>query len=207
MDPLKLRTALAAHFDRAITPEVAAAIFTAACETENLEHDPGKFGEVMSGDYAIRAELLRHCLDELHPLHVAHWFETERARFGLSMDPDYEAMLADERAGRLLQFTARKDGRIAAHLRLYVCRSRHTQTLFSEEDALYVHPAHRGGFLVMHLLRFAERALLSIGVKEIRANSKLVNRADVLMKRMKYTPVALQFVKFIGDGNATPEAA
>lgn len=194
-----LRAALVARFDQTITPDVAAAIERDAMALPDESHDPAKFGKQAFGDYTIQAERLRDVIDELSPLHEAHWSETERARIGLTMNPDYEAMLRDEKAGRLLQFTARKDGLIAAHLRLYLCRSRHTQTLFSEEDALYVKPEHRGGFLVMRLLHFAERALLSLGISEIRANSKLVNRADVLMKRMKYTPVALQFVKFISE--------
>lgn len=199
MNTHALRAALAAHFDQKITPEVAAAIEAAAFACPDESHDPTKFGALEHEGYTIQAERLADVLPELLPLHAAHWLETERARIGLTMNPDYDAMLADERSGRLLQFTARKDGCIAAHLRLYLCRSRHTQTLFSEEDALYVKPEHRGGFLVMRLLHFAERALLSLGISEIRANSKLVNRADVLMKRMKYTPVALQFVKFISE--------
>lgn len=198
MNTHALRAALAAHFDQPLTPEIAAAILGAALSEPDAEHDPGKFGETVHGGYAIRAELLRHCLPELLPLHAAHWLETEKHRHGLALDPDYDAMLADERAGRLIQFTARKDGAIAAHLRLYLRQSRHSQTLFAEEDTLYVVPEHRGGFLVMHLMRFAEQAVRAVGAQEVRANSKLVNRADVLMKRMGYAPVAIQFVKVFG---------
>lgn len=60
---------------------------------------------------------------------------------------------------------------------------------------LYLAPEVRGGFAAVTLMRFAEGALLSIGVREIRADSKLVNRADVLMRRLGYEPVALKFVK------------
>ena len=199
MNTHALRAALAAHFDQPLTPEIAAAILGAALSEPDAEHDPGKFGEAEHGGYAIRAELLRHCLPELLPLHAEHWLETEKHRHGLALDPDYDAMLADERAGRLIQFTARRDGAIVAHLRMYVGVSRHTRTRFAQEDTLFVRPEHRGGFLVMHLMRFAEQALRAIGVFEIRADSKLINKADVLMRRMGYTPVALNFVKFFED--------
>jgi hypothetical protein len=51
----------------------------------------------------------------------------------------------------------------------------------------------------MALMRFAEQSLLALGIREIRVNSKLVNRADVLMRRLGYEPVALEFVKIFRD--------
>lgn len=195
-----LRAALVAHFDQPITPEVAAAIEAAAMHAPDESHDPTKFGVMEHGGYVIQAERLADVLPELLPLHEAHWTETEKHRHGLRLDPDYDAMLADERAGRLLQFTARKDGAIAAHLRMYVGFSRHTRTHFGQEDTLYLAPEHRpGAFLMVKLMRFAEQALLAIGVREIRADSKLINGADVLMRRLGYTPVALQFFKLHED--------
>lgn len=199
MDRQRLRQALVASFDKPITPELAASIYESACAAPDESHDPAKFGEQEYQGYTIRAERFRHALEELHPLHEAHWLETERHRHGLTLAPDYDALLADEQAGRLIQFTARRDGQIAAHLRMYVGTSRHTQTQFAQEDTLYVRPQDRGGFLVMKLMRFAEDALRSIGVREIRADSKLMNHADVLMKRMGYTPVSLTFVKIFKD--------
>ena len=118
---------------------------------------------------------------------------------GLPMRPDYVAAMAQEQAGRMVQFTVRHapTGELVGNLRMYLAQSTHTQTPYAQEDTLYLKPEHRGGFTVMALLRFAEAALQSIGVQEIRIHSKLVNNADVLMRRMKYQPVALEFVKFL----------
>jgi hypothetical protein len=48
-------------------------------------------------------------------------------------------------------------------------------------------------------MRFAETDLRSIGVREIDADSKLVNNADTLMRRLKYQPVAIRFSKIFKE--------
>jgi hypothetical protein len=53
--------------------------------------------------------------------------------------------------------------------------------------------------LGLRLMRYAEKCLRVIGVREISANSKLVNKADVLMRRMGYTAVATEFTKVFED--------
>jgi GNAT superfamily N-acetyltransferase len=194
MDAHTLRAALVAHFDLPLTPKVAAAIFAAAT-TRAKPPDLIAFERYEYQGFVFHVERLRDVLDELHPMHVAHWAETERHRAGIALNPDYDAMLFDEQIGRLIQFTCRKGGALVGNLRLYIGTSRHTQTKFAEEDTLYLSPEHRGGFVAAQFLRYAERCVRTLGVREIRANSKLVNKADVLMRRLKYTPVATQFVK------------
>ncbi|WAC72065.1 GNAT family N-acetyltransferase [Roseateles sp. SL47] len=148
------------------------------------------------GAYTIRAESFRQILPELRVLHAEHWAETEKHRHKLPMDPDYDVMAARERAGRLLQCTVRDaSGSLVGHVRMYLAESIHTRTIYAEEDTLFIRPGHRGGLLVMRLMRFAEAALRELGAREIRADSKLLNKADVLMRRLGYTPVALKFHK------------
>lgn len=197
---MQLRHALHAFAGRVITPGLAMAIEDAATFQQDRAIDPARFDPEWRGDYRIGVERFNDVLHELHPLHVKHWQETEKHRHGIALDPDYEAMSRAERAGRMLQFTVRHrcewGAPLVGNLRMYLAESLHSRTLLAEEDTLYIAPEHRGiGFLPMHLLRYAERALRAVGVREIRANSKLVNRADVLMRRMGYAAVATQFVK------------
>lgn len=196
-----LRQALGAHLGQVLTPEIAVAIELAVGAPVDRSYAPERFGSAISGDYSIQVERFSSVLDEMHALHVMHWSETEKHRAGLSMRPDYLAAMAQERAGRMIQFTVRHapTGELVGNLRMYLAQSTHTQTPYAQEDTLYLKPAHRGGFTVMALIRFAESALRSIGIPEIRIHSKLVNNADVLMRRMKYQPVALEFVKFLKD--------
>lgn len=196
-----LRQAIGRRLGSVLTPEVAAAIEADALQRHDLSYAPEQFGIITKGGLVYQAERLRDVLAELEPLHQAHWLETEKHRHGLPLAPDYEAMLADEMAGRLIQFTVRTEAQreLVGNLRVYVGTSRHSGTKFGQEDTLYLAPHVRGGFAALTLMRFAEQALLSIGVREIRADSKLVNNADVLMRRLGYQPVALQFVKIFKE--------
>lgn len=189
-----------------IAPDVAAAIEVAAFFEPDRAIDPGQFAPARSGEYTIRAESFRAILEELAPLHEEHWRETERHRHGLALRPDYDGIMARERAGRCLQFTVRRGQELCGHLRMWVFPSLHTQTLIAEEDTLFLREQHRGGMTALALLRYAEACLIALGVREIRANSKLVNNADVLMRRMKYQQVAIQFVKMLPAEPPTAQA-
>ena len=186
--------ALSRHAGQVLTSAVARSLldelFPAAA------YAPATFGWHDYKGYRFQAESLAGVLPELHALHVSHYQETERHRAGLAMDPDYAGFLERERAGRLIQFTARTEaGELVANMRVVIGRSSHTQTLFCEEDTFYVVPAHRGGFMAVRLWQFVENAVRSIGVREVRFSSKLANRADQMARYLKYTPVATQFVK------------
>ncbi len=198
MDLHLLRLALSHFVGQQLTPELASRIEFIASGGEDLSPDPARFAPLVLGEHVVQVERMADILDELHALHLEHWQETEKHRHGLPLSPDYPAMLTRERAGRLLQFTARSlvDGALVGQCRMYLGTSLHTRTLFAQEDTLYLRPAHRGGFLAVHLLRYVERVLVDdIGVREIRADSKLVNNADVLMRRMRYRHVSNGFVK------------
>lgn len=196
-----LRKTIASHLGQILTPEIAAEIELAVAILPDERPDLAAFGCINSGEFTIQAERLGDILDEMHALHGAHWLETEGHRHGIAMDPDYPAMLADEFAGRLIQFTVRLGGRLCGGLRMYVYQSRHTKTLAAKEDTLYLCPDVRGGMTAIKLMRFAEKCLLSIGVREIEADSKLVNNADTLMRRMKYQEVATKFVKVFKENS------
>lgn len=193
------RELLLANIGKPLTPALCEALERAAWDQPNRAIPLDQFAVETYKAYTLQAERFETIIGELEPLHAAHWLETEKHRHGLELRPDYRTLFARERAGGMLQFTARDASGIAGHVRMYLGRSTHTSTLFAEEDTLYVRPEHRGGFLVIALMRYAERALRQAGAREIRADSKLLNHADVLMKRLGYKPVALKFHKFFED--------
>lgn len=194
--PDDLKSALAQHFGQQITPSVAAAIYMAAIEGADRSIPPKRFEprDVRDG-YMAGVESFRAIRDELHPLHALQFAETERYRAHLGLRPDYPALERDERNGALVQFTLRRDGVLVGNIRVYLGRSRHTSTMFAEEDTFFVLPAHRKGLLAMRFWRYAEDCLRELGVVEVRTNAKLANRADKLNRFMGYEPVATQFVK------------
>jgi len=194
------RQCLADHIGKTLTQELCQILDRVIRFGPDCAIQLDQFEALAYGVYTLGVERLASILPELEPLHAAHWLETEKHRHGLEMRPDYDAMIARERAGRLLQFTVREQsGALIGHLRMYLGVSLHTQTLFAEEDTLYLSPQHRGSMLAIHLMRYAERALCQVGAREIRADSKLINKADVLMRRLGYKPVALKFHKFFED--------
>lgn len=196
-----LRNTIGSYLGQVLTPEISAAIELSAHAVADASYDPAQFVPMVKGEFTFQAERLREILAELHPLHAAHWLETEKHRHGLPLNPDYAAMLADEHAGQLIQFTVRKGAELVGNLRMYVGTSRHSGTKFASEDTLYLCPHVRGGSTALTLMRYVETVLRAIGVREIRCDSKLVNNADVLMRRMGYEAVAIKFVKIFKEEN------
>lgn len=190
-----LRKAMAPYLGSVLTPEIAAAIELAAHDGEERAHDPAKFGRVAYHDITFQAESFRAILDELHPLHEAHFAETEKHLQGQALRPNYAYMAERERIGSLIQFTARRQGQLVGNCRMYLHTSLHTGVQVAEEDTLFLLPACRRGFAALRFLRFVEASLIGIGVREIRANSKVVNQAHRLMDYMGYTHFANQYVK------------
>jgi len=190
----RLCEALALHAGELLTPRVAADLVNKMFPDRS--HDPAQFGLKVYGDYTFQAERFAAALPELHPLHERHYLETEKHRAGLALNPDYDGVLERERGGGVIQFTARTSaGELVGNMRVVIGVSVHTQTLFCEEDTFYVVPEHRGGFMAVRLWQFVENAVRSIGVREVRFNSKLANRADQMARYLKYQPVAQLFVK------------
>ena len=196
-----IRLALGKHLGQVLTPELAYSIEFQAAETPNLTLAPEKFGTQEYAGYLIQVELLSAILPELHRLHEMQFQETERHRAGISLSANYDYMRAQERAGRMLQFTARDAAtqELIGNMRMYLYQDLHAGLLCCKEDTFYVLPAHRGGFLSIRLCQFAERALVSIGVREIYLTTKFVNRASSMAKYLKFKPVATEHVKIFDE--------
>lgn len=194
-----LRRTIASFLGQELTPEIALQIEQAAGVIDDASIDPATFDPMEHRGLTYRAERFRDIVPELHVLHVRHWMETEKFRHGLQLVPDYLAIARDEMVGKLLQFTVRRGPALVGNLRMYLSKSRHTGVLMAREDTLYVDPTERGGMVGLTLMRYTEKCLLQIGVRQIEADSKLVNKADVLMKRMGYEAVATKFSKLFPE--------
>jgi hypothetical protein len=152
-----------------------------------------------SHGFVFAVERYAACLDELKPLHAAHWLETEKHRHALPFNPDYDGMLHLEAVGKLALVTIRKDGELVGQTTMKLYQSMHSQTLTANEDSLFLRSDQRGSLGVMlAFIRYGIEAMERLGVAEIRVSSKIINGADKLMVRAGFKPFAIQLVKMTG---------
>lgn len=192
-----LSLVMAKHIGQVITLELATAMAKELLGIAEKPIDVTKFAPQDYQCYVLACERLEDIRDEIHPLHVRHYAESKLPASAIPVNIDYERLIDLERAGQLMQFTARvkKTGELVGSLLSYILTSVNNQTLFCQEGEFYIEPAHRGGFLAVRLWQFGERAVQVIGVKEATCDSKLANGADRMARYMKYTPVATKFSK------------
>jgi hypothetical protein len=201
--------AVAKHLGSFVSPEVAAAIEVEAFYEPDRSINVLQFQPHEYRGIVFAAECFRLIVDELHPLHEEHYAETERARAGLALQPDYEYMAAAERRGDLLQFTARMNGELVGNIRMYLFADLHTGTRGAREDTLFLLPKARTGFAASRFIEYAERCLAQLQVREVWCDTKILHDeagnvtrdVGVLLKRQGYAHVANKYLKRISKEN------
>lgn len=186
-----LMSTLQENIGMPLTPMLAAKIMLVSDAMSVLvpESEIAKIQPQTSGEFVFAAERMEDILEEIKPLHQAHWKETEEHRHGLEFNPDYETFIKYERAGRCIVFTLRSGGRLMGNFALYLNKSMHTQTLFATEDTLFLVPEARKGRVAMRFIGYAEQALKQLGVREIDVSVKLVNKAGRFFQMIGYKHV------------------
>jgi GNAT superfamily N-acetyltransferase len=184
-------TTLKSNIGKVLTPEIAALIAMAS-EWVQVLVSPDALDQIrpeIRGEFVFACERMEDILEEIKPLHAAHWAETEEYRHGLEFNPNYEKFIRFERAGRAIVFTLRNAGKLVGHFSVYVSESMHTQTLMAREDALYLLPEARKGRTSARLIAYAESGLRQLGVKEIDVSVKVINRAGRFFRMLGYKHV------------------
>lgn len=192
---------LRANIGQPMTPDLAADIMVAADQIPTLIpfNVFEKIKPESHGDLTFSYERLEDIIDEMKPLHQAHWAETEKHRHGIAFNPDYETFFRYERAGRCVIFTLREDSRLLGNFSLYLDKSMHTKTLLATEDTLFLLPEARKGRVAMRFIAYAENALKVIGVREINVSVKTINRAGRFFRMIGYKHTEDGLSKFLGD--------
>lgn len=197
IDAAKLRLALAQSLGKVLTPEVAVAIEMMAREIDDNSHDPDKFGQKEYKGFIFKVERLRDILEEIHPLHEAHFQETEKHRLGFGLEMNYDYLCNAEKRGEVIQFTCRDaaTNKLVGNIRMFVGKSLHTGTLYATEDTYFVLPEYRLGFAALRFWQFMEDCMKAIGVREVRTDSKVLNKVHRLNEYCGYQHVANKYVK------------
>lgn len=197
----ELRRTLAANLGQILTPEMAVAIEQAAAFRPDLSINPADYPAERHVSVVFAVERLADIVPEMHALHEEHYAETELAIRGVPLAMDYDALLASERAGRLIQVTARctTTGRLVGNVRLWLYQSIHTKVQCAKEDTFFLLKEFRLGWTALRMWRYAERVAIQRGAREIRTDSKVSNGVSVLNLRCGYTHVSNNFIKTIKD--------
>lgn len=188
-----------------LTPELIVGILQGAAYVPANYIDFSAIEPLVYGDYVFHAERFATAVEELKPLHTAHWLETEKHRHGLHLAYDYPGFEALDRAGRLVLFTVRRGGELVGQCAQKLGTSMHTGTLFADEDSLFLRADCRGGWTAKRFIAYMEAGLQTLGVVEVRASTKLVNTAGKLLELCGFARVANQYVKMLGGGYAQTE--
>jgi hypothetical protein len=186
-----------------LTPELIVGLIHGISFAPDRSIPLDQFATKTCGSYVFAVERFAEAVEELKPLHAAHWAETEKHRNGIPLQYDYDGFSARDRAGTVLLFTIRKDGELVGHCTQKLFTSAHTGTLVADEDALFIRSDCRGGRTSYRFIGYMEDCLTQIGVREIRVSAKMVNAADKLLEKCGFKPVATQLVKLVGGKNET----
>lgn len=186
-----------------VTPQLALAICNAASALPTLIQSSAlsRVAPVWHGDCVFSLERMADIADEMKPLHLAHWNETEAHRHDLPFNPDYATFIRYEQAGQYVLFTIRINGKLVGNCAMYLHKSTHTQTLLATEDTLYLLPEARKGRRAMAFIRYCEDALYQLGVKEINVSVKTVNKAERFFRIAGYRHVENGLSKILEEEN------
>ena len=192
-----------------LTPDIAADICVAAgkIETLVLAADIAGIQSAHCQGFTFSVERIEDIVDEIKPLHRAHWDETEEHRHGLPFQPDYATFIRYERAGRYVLFTLRSEGKLSGNCAMYLDKSAHTQTTIATEDTLYLLPDARRGRVARSFVTYVENAMGQLGAREINITVKTVNKAGRFFRLLGYRHVENGLTKILESENVQLKTA
>lgn len=198
-----LLSILKANIGIILSPELAADICFAADRLSTLV-PAHMIGGIQPEEYegvTFSLERIENIVDEIRPLHRAHWDETEEHRHELLFNPDYKTFTRYERAGRYVLLTLRSEGKLLGNCAMYMDKSAHTQTIIATEDTLYLLPQARKGRVAGRFVAYVENTMRQFGAKEINITVKTINKAGRFFRLLGYRHVENGFTKILEDEN------
>lgn len=130
-------------------------------------------------------------------LFEAHWNEVGEDRETIALEPDFSKLLAMERAGALVSFSAREaDGALAGYaLMLASPPFLYKAHVFAYSIAIYIDPAHRGHGAV--LVRLIERELRGRGVAKVFFIARAGTAFGKVLEELGYAASETAFAKLL----------
>lgn len=125
--------------------------------------------------------------DALMPLLQAHRDELATAKHLMEVAPHLDAYRALEQSGALLALVAYREVEIVGYSINFIGPHMHYSGLrYVQNDALYVKPQHRGGWLGLRLMRETERLAKEQGARLMMWHAKPGTTLEKMMRRLDY---------------------
>lgn len=147
----------------------------------------------------FQRERFRDFVDELIPLNKAHYKEVEWNVEKIPWDaniPWYKEMDSND---ALICFTGRGGGLLVAYALFFFGDHPHSvSTRFAVNDAIYVHPLHRGS-TGSAFIDYMEKELQNLGAQVVTYQVKTTMNWGSMLERKNFAPVDTTWAKWIGD--------
>lgn len=136
-------------------------------------------------EYAV--ESWTDIMEELKPFAPLHWAELAVTQDEVPLDLDWDKFCKLDADGTLHTVTVRDSGKlIGYHVTLVGTHLHYKSTIHGMVDLYFVLPEYRKQRVGLHLFKFAERALKTLGVVKIITGTKCHLPNDVLFEHLGY---------------------
>lgn len=131
-------------------------------------------------------EPMRDTLEEIKPLHQAHWDELAELRPEGEFKPDYDRFMRLESVGSAILVAARARGELIGYCQYYMNNHPYTQERYASSDVVYLKREFRDGWVGVALFNYAHKVLKWCGVRRVRAFCREGNRVRALLDHYGY---------------------
>ena len=150
----------------------------------------------MREGYSITLEPVEDTFEELDPIYRKHYSEMTARLEGIGIvtspyNPRTDRYIHASKAGGLLGFVLRFNGKAVGYSNIYLALDMHNQDLIAQEDTIYVLPEHRNG-VGKELVKQVLKELKGRGVKRLDVSAVTDLRVSKIWERMGFKHSAEQ---------------
>jgi len=137
--------------------------------------------------------------DGLEKIAYQDWLEIGVDHEKIPLEVDYDYYRSLERAGGYRAIAARHNGRLVGYNSFFLNRhTRHRNTVFGQNDVLYLLPDKRRGLLGFRFLAESDALLKAAGAVKVRYDVTEQHRAlGVILERLGYRREAVAWTKVL----------
>lgn len=185
----RLFSAIAAHFDQVLTPEVATSIVVKACAAPEREQAIAIVGPCEYSGYVFAAEDVRGIAGEAAPLMRAC---ADESRAPIGWPPTSPEALIEQQGRGLYTFTARRAGQLVG-----VCFAQRVRD-GATDAGMYLIPEHRKGWTAVRFVQFIQRGMEALGAKWMTWDCEVTSGSRRIVEYLGHQPLTQRYFVRLG---------